>query len=167
MLQRCDDVTWPDKSARITLQTQYRLHPHLRDQIRIFSVGFFNSSPARLPGDVHYRRQYLMHADRAAFGPDRIVNLPHQFWIPSAGQGNGRWKQSCPRGHGATGAFGMNNGRYGEAGLGGQDFLEFVVEVDFAFRGSVGQTPVGYLAHAILHGIRVKCRVADVAFLID
>ena len=61
----------------------------------------------------------------------------------------------------------MHNGGYAKAGLGGQDFLNFVIEVDFALGGPVGQTPVGYLAHAILHGIRVKCRVADVAFLVN
>src|SRR5690349_19200646 len=52
------------------------------DEVRIFTVGFFSSPPARIARQVEDRRKTLLCTASAYFGRHRSKHLPEQTRIP-------------------------------------------------------------------------------------
>src|SRR5713101_2855861 len=57
-------------------------YPDTRSKIRVFAIGFFSASPARIARQIKHRSQTLLCTARPNFSGRRGKNVMNQGWIP-------------------------------------------------------------------------------------
>ena len=116
MFRRGHHVMPVDRSHR-TLQSVDGRHSHARNQIWIFSVSLFRSSPTRISRQVEHGRECLAHSGRSHFVAGGIERLLHQLRIPGAGQPQHLRKAGAPVSHESMQGLALKICRDAEAGF--------------------------------------------------
>ena len=80
MLQRADDVIAIGEPP-IPLVPPHGRQPHLADEVGVFAKGLFDTSPARVAGDVEHGGEQLVGAARPRFQRRHLIQSAHQFGV--------------------------------------------------------------------------------------
>ncbi len=110
----------------ITLKAAHRSNAQARNEIRIFSVGFFHAAPTRIARDVYNRRQRLMRAAHACFAGGHRKKSFNQFRIKGCCQADRLRKARRIDGGVTVQAFFMEDYRDTEATFLDKEFLKVV-----------------------------------------
>ena len=87
MLERGHDLTVLQlRILARSLKPFHRCDAHFGNEIRVLAKCFLDPAPARVACDIDDWRQHLMHAARADFAGDVIVDLADEVGIPGRGE---------------------------------------------------------------------------------
>ncbi len=70
---------------RRALKSTHGGHAQRAHEIRIFAIGFFDATPARIACNVHDRREHQLRTARANLTTDDGEDALEQLRIPTAG----------------------------------------------------------------------------------
>ncbi len=87
VLHRSHHVVTVDEKV-IALQPSYSSDGHTRDEIRVFSIGFFCAAPSRIARQIEHRAENLSRSARTSLIARGGEHLLHEFGVKGAGEAN-------------------------------------------------------------------------------
>src|SRR5436190_22063538 len=82
------------RKRSVTLKAAHRRNAEARNQVRIFAVSFFDTTPARIARHIDDRRQRLVRAADPRLSSRNSKKSFYQFRVESCRQPNRLWKTS-------------------------------------------------------------------------